>query len=80
MPLLTKINDKNPAAEVSPDLVQHGRDKLEECQRQLEALEAGRAEAALLEAMKGSDMSQLELAIDRASSAGVSPEARIPAK
>ena len=80
MPLLTKINDKNPAAEVSPDLVQQGRDKLEECQRRLEALEAGRAEAALLEAMKGSDMSQLELAIDRASSAGVRPEARIPAK
>ncbi|CAE7938345.1 ODA11 [Symbiodinium sp. KB8] len=60
--------------EVSPDLVQQGRDKLEECQRRLQTLEAGRAEAALLEAMKGSDMSQLELAIDRASSAGVSPE------
>ncbi|CAE7508129.1 unnamed protein product [Symbiodinium sp. CCMP2592] len=66
--------------EVSPDLVQQGRDKLKECQQRLEALEAGRAEAALLEAMKGSDMSQLELAIDRASSAGVGPEASITTK
>ena len=57
--------------------MQQGRDKLEECQRRLQTLEAGRAEAALLEAMKGSDMSQLELAIDRASSAGVSPEANV---
>ena len=57
--------------------MQQGSDKLKECQQRLEALEAGRAEAALLEAMKGSDMSQLELAIDRASSAGVSPEADV---
>ena len=55
--------------------MQQGHDKLKECQRRLQALKAGRAEAALLEAMTGTDMPQLQLAIERADSAGVRPEA-----
>ena len=55
--------------------MQQGRSKLNECHQRLEALETGRAQAALLEAMKGTDVSVLESAIQRASAAGVSAEA-----